>query len=195
MHQLPELPYAYNALEPFLSEQALRLHHDRHHRAYVEGLNEAERRLNERRAANDLSGIRALCDALAFNYSGHLFHSIFWQCMSPSGGGLPSGAFAEQVEHDFESFAAFRAQLVTAANTVQDSGWAVLAWQPLGQQLVILQAEKHQDLAQWGVTPVLVIDVWEHAYYLDYRNDRSRYVEGFFDVVNWDCVGDMFNGA
>lgn len=194
-HQLPDLPYAYDALEPFLGEETLRLHHGKHHRGYVDGLNQAEEKLNEAREAGDFSAIRGLCDALAFNYSGHLFHSIYWECMSPNGGGEPSGALLEQIESDFESFATLKAQFLAAADSVQGSGWGVLAWQPLGQKLVILQAEKHQNLAQWGVVPVLVLDVWEHAYYLDYQNRRSDYTAAFFDVVNWACVQESFNGA
>jgi len=194
-HQLPELPYDHDALKPFLGEETLQLHHGKHHRGYVDGLNDAEARLNEAREAGDFSSLRALCDALAFNYSGHLLHSIYWECMSPDGGGEPSGALLEQIENDFESFASFKTQFLAATNSVQGSGWGVLAWQPLGQKLVILQAEKHQNLAQWGVVPVLVLDVWEHAYYLDYQNQRTDYTEAFFDVVNWTCVQDSFNGA
>lgn len=194
-HELPKLPYDYDALAPFLGEETLRLHHDRHHRGYVDGLNAAEEKLNEAREAGDFNAIRSLCDALAFNYSGHLFHSIYWECMSPNGGGEPSGALLEQIESDFESFPIFKAQFLAATNSIQGSGWGVLAWQPLGQKLVILQAEKHQNLAQWGVVPVLVLDVWEHAYYLDYQNRRTDYTAAFFDVVNWACVQDSFNGA
>jgi Fe-Mn family superoxide dismutase len=194
-HELPDLPYDYRALEPYLSEQTLTIHHDRHHQGYVDGLNAAEARVEEAREAGDFSGIRAACDALAFNYSGHLFHTLYWQCMSPDGGGEPAGALAEQIENDFDSFELFRSQFLAAANGVQGSGWGVVVWQPQGQQLVVLQAEKHQNLTQWGAVPVMVVDVWEHAYYLDYQNRRSDFTEGFFDVVNWDFIGRRFEEA
>ena len=194
-HDLPDLPYAYDALEDYLSEQTLRTHHDRHHQGYVDGLNDAEARIEQAREAGDFSSIRSICDALAFNYSGHLFHTLYWQCMSPDGGGEPDGALLEQTENDYEDFATFRSEFLAVANGVQASGWAVLAWQSQGQKLVALQAEKHQDLAQWGVVPVMVLDVWEHAYYLDYQNERSRFTEGFFDVVNWEFVSRRFEQA
>jgi len=194
-HELPDLPYSYDALEPFLGEETLRIHHDKHHQGYVDGLNTAEERIEVAREAGDFASVRAICDALAFNYSGHLFHSIYWGGMSPDGGGEPSGALAEQIVNDFDDLATFRAQFAAATNAVQGSGWGVLAWQPLGQSLVVLQAEKHQNLAQWGVVPVLVLDVWEHAYYLDYQNDRKRYTEAFFDVINWDFALQRFEQA
>ena len=194
-HQLPDLPYAYDALEPFLNEETMHLHHDKHHAGYVKGLNEAEEKIKAAQQSGDFSAIRALCDALAFNYSGHLFHSLFWNNMSPNGGGEPEGELAAQTEQDFGSFATFKAQFLAATNSVQGSGWGVLAWQPLGSQLVILQAEKHQNLAQWGVTPLLVLDVWEHAYYLQYQNRRPEFTAGFFEVVNWDDVAARMAAA
>ncbi len=190
-HELPDLPYGYDALEPFLNEETMRLHHDKHHAGYVKGLNEAEEKIKAAQQSGDLSAIRALCDALAFNYSGHLLHSLFWNNMSPDGGGQPEGELAAHIAKDFGPFAPFETftgQFLAATNSVHGSGWGVLAWQPLSSQLVILQAEKHQNLAQWGVTPLLVLDVWEHAYYLQYQNRRAEYTEGFFDVINWDDV-------
>ncbi len=194
-HQLPDLPYAYDALEPFLNEETMHLHHDKHHAGYVKGLNEAEEKIKAAQQSGDFSAIRGFCDALAFNYSGHLLHSLFWSNMSPDGGGQPEGELAMQISKDFGSFATFKAQFLAATNSVQGSGWGVLAWQPLGSQLVILQAEKHQNLAQWGVTPVLVLDVWEHAYYLQYQNRRAEFIAGFFDVINWDDVAARLAAA
>jgi len=194
-HELPDLPYAYDALEPFLGEQTLHAHHDRHHQGYVDGLNAAEARIEAAREAGDFADVRSICDALAFNYSGHLFHSLYWQCMSPSGGEEPSGALAEQIVNDFGDFATFKQQFLATANAVQGSGWAVLVWQQLGQRLVVLQAEKHQNLSEWGAVPVMVIDVWEHAYYLDYQHERAKYTEAFFDVVNWEFVARRFEVA
>ncbi|MGI5818558.1 MAG: superoxide dismutase [Armatimonadota bacterium] len=193
--ELPELPYAEDALEPFLGEQTLSLHHGKHHQGYVNGLNEAEEKVAAAREAGDFASIRALSDAMAFNYSGHLFHAIFWTCMSPDGGGEPDGPMAEQITRDFGSFGAFKAHFLAATNAVQASGWGVLAWQPLGEKLVILQAEKHQNLSQWGAQPVMVLDVWEHAYYLDYQNRRADFTEGFFDVINWEAIAARFRRA
>lgn len=193
--ELPELPYAYNALEPYLNEETLKFHHDKHHNAYVTALNEAEEKLAKAQEAGDFAAIRALCNAIAFNYSGHLLHSLFWTNMSPNGGGEPSGALAEQIAKDFKSFDTFKAQFLAASNAVQGSGWGILAWQPLGQKLVVLQTEKHQNEAQWGVTPILVLDVWEHAYYLQYQNRRPDFTKGFFDVVNWDDVAQRLDAA
>ena len=193
--ELPELPYAYNALEPYLNEETLKFHHDKHHNAYVTALNEAEEKLAKAQEAGDFAAIRALCNAIAFNYSGHLLHSLFWTNMSPDGGGEPSGVLAEQIAKDFKSFDTFKAQFLAASNAVQGSGWGILAWQPLGQKLVILQTEKHQNEAQWGVTPLLVLDVWEHAYYLQYQNRRPDFTKGFFDVVNWDDVAQRLEMA
>jgi superoxide dismutase, Fe-Mn family len=190
--ELPDLPYAKDALEPFLGEQTLTLHHDKHHQGYVDGLNAAEDNAAQARESGDFSAIRAISDAQAFNYSGHLFHSIFWTCMSPAGGGEPDGPLAEQIETDFGSFADFKAHFLAATNAVQASGWGVLAWQPLGDKLVILQAEKHQNLSEWGAQPIMVLDVWEHAYYLDYQNRRSEFTEGFFDVANWEAIAARF---
>ena len=194
-HNLPRLPYAYDALEPFLSRQALEIHYEKHHRSYVERLNAAEGRIEEAREAGDFASIRAVCDALSFNYSGHLFHSIYWQCMSPDGGGEPDGPLAHQIDGDFGGLPGLRSQMVAATTAVQASGWGVLAWQPLGQRRVVLQAEKHQNLAQWGAVPRRVLDGWEHAYYLDYQNERARYSEAFFDVVDGEFVGRRLEQA
>jgi Fe-Mn family superoxide dismutase len=193
--ELPPLPYAYNALEPYLGEQTLTLHHDKHHQGYVNGLNEAEEKAAAARQSGDYGSIRAISDAMAFNYSGHIFHSIYWECMSPDGGGQPQGALAEQINKDFGGFDAFKAHFLAATNAVQGSGWGVLAWQPLGGKLVILQAEKHQNLTEWGAQPIMVLDVWEHAYYLDYQNRRPDFTAGFFDVVNWESIAQRLEGC
>jgi len=185
---LPPLPYAYDALAPFLSEETLRLHHDKHHQGYVNGLIAAEEKVMEARRSGDYDNIAALSDALAFHYSGHLLHSLYWTSMSPNGGGMPEGELLELMDLNFGDCHAFRSQFIAAGNKVQGSGWGVLAWQPLGQKLVVLQALNHQNCTQWGVTPIMVCDVWEHAYYVDYRNRRSDYTEAFFDVIDWSAV-------
>ena len=194
-HELPDLQYGYDALEPYLNAETLHLHHDKHHAGYVNGLNETEEKLKAAQQAGDFSAIAGMCNALAFHYSGHLLHSIYWTNMSPNGGGEPTGDLASQIERDFGPFATFKAHFLAASNAVQGSGWAILSWQPLGEQLVVLQAEKHQNLTQWGVTPIMVLDVWEHAYYLQYQNRRAEFAEGFFEVVNWEDVAARLAAA
>ncbi len=197
-YELPPLPYEYNALEPYMDEQTMHLHHDMHHKAYVDGLNNADKKLAEARAASDFSLVKHWERELAFHGSGHFLHSMFWTNMAPAnkgGGGQPTGALAEQIAKDFGSFDAFKKQYSAAAVAVEGSGWAVLAWQPQGQRLVILTAEKHQNLTQWGVIPLLVLDVWEHAYYLKYQNKRAAFVEAWWNLANWADAADRFEKA
>ncbi|NOZ06920.1 MAG: superoxide dismutase [Chloroflexi bacterium] len=197
-HELSPLPYAYDALEPYIDEQTMRLHHDVHHQGYVNGLNAAESKLAAAREAGDFALIKHLERDAAFHGSGHFLHAIFWPNMAPAGhggGGKPAGALAAQIEKDFGSFDAFKAQFVAASTAVEGSGWGILAWQPAGKQLVILTAEKHQNLTQWGVTPLLVLDVWEHAYYLKYQNRRGEYVKNFFNIINWGDVAERLGEA
>jgi Fe-Mn family superoxide dismutase len=186
---LPPLPYAYNALEPSIDEQTMRLHHDIHHAGYVRGMNKALVDLKSARAANDFAAIKAISRDLAFNGSGHVLHCIFWDNMTPTGaGGTPSGDLGKALGDSFGSVDSFRAQFSAAAGAVEGSGWGILAWEPVGRNLVVLQAEKHQNLSVWGVTPLLVLDVWEHAYYLKYQNKRGDYIKAFWDVANWSDV-------
>lgn len=185
-HQLPPLPYQYNALEPVISSQTLHLHHDIHHKTYVDDLNKAELKLVEARKSNDFEQIKCLENELAFNGSGHILHSIYWTIMLPAGtGGQPGFNTLNQMNNYFGSFSAFQQQFSNAAIKVEGSGWAILTWQPTWQRLEILQAEKHQNLTQWSGIPILVIDVWEHAYYLDYHNKRADYVHAWWQLVNW----------
>ncbi len=196
-HELPPLPYEYDALEPYIDEQTMRLHHDIHHAGYVKGLNAAEAKLAESRAAGDFALIKHWSREAAFHGSGHLLHSIFWPNMiaaSKAKAG-PDGVLAEAIARDFGSFDAFKAQFVAAANAVEGSGWGILAYRPTDDSLVILTAEKHQNLTQWGVVPLLVLDVWEHAYYLKYQNRRGEYVSNFFNIINWDDVSARFSDA
>lgn len=192
LHQLPELPYAYDGLEPFYDEATLRLHHGAHHKAYVDGLNQAEGKLQEALKTGDFSLIKHWERELAFHGSGHLLHSLFWTNMSPGGGGVPIGGFAQQLEQDFGSFAAFQKLFAGAAVAVEGSGWAVLVWNAAFVKLEVLQVEKHQNLTQWGVSPLLTVDVWEHAYYLKYQNKRAAWVEAWWNLVNWQDVEDRF---
>ncbi len=185
-HQLPPLPYQYNALEPVISSETLHLHHDMHHKTYVDDLNKAELMLVEARKANNFDLIKYWENELAFNGSGHILHSIYWTVMTPAGmGGQPGFQTLSLINAYFGSFSAFQQQFNNAAIKVEGSGWTILTWQPAWQRLEILQAEKHQNLTQWGGIPILVLDVWEHAYYVDYRNRRKDYVLAWWQLVNW----------
>lgn len=194
-HVLPELPYAYNALEPYYDEQTVRLHHDAHHKAYVDGLNNAEAKLAEAREKGDFALIKHWERELAFHGSGHILHTMFWENMKPNGGGAPTGAIADRINTDFGNFDIFKKQFSAAAVAVEGSGWAVLSWNPAFGKLEILQAEKHQNLTQWGVVPLLTVDVWEHAYYLKYQNKRAAFVEAWWNLVNWDDVNKRLSKA
>lgn len=192
---LPPLPYAYDALEPHIDAQTMRLHHDKHHAGYVKGLNASLAALKKARDAGDYSLVQYYSGKVAFNGSGHILHSIFWTNMSPKGGGQPKGALAKAINRDFGSFAKFKAHFIAASTKVEGSGWGILAYEPMGRRLVVLQAEKHQNLTAWGVTPLLVLDVWEHAYYLKYQNRRGDYVKAFFNVINWKDVARRLKAA
>jgi superoxide dismutase, Fe-Mn family len=197
-HELPPLPYPCDALEPHIDAQTMTLHHDLHHKSYVDGLNKAEQMLAQARESGDLSLVKHWEREAAFHGSGHLLHTIFWPNLAPAGkggGGEPQGALARQIVADFGSFEHFRAHFSAAATQVEGSGWAILAYRPLDGKLVILTAEKHQNLTQWGVVPLLVLDVWEHAYYLTYQNRRAEYVKNAFAIFNWADVAERFADA
>lgn len=187
-HKLPPLPYAYNALEPYIDEETMRLHHDRHHQSYVDGLNKAELELQKARRNNDFGLVKHWERELAFNGAGHYLHSIFWKVMCPHGGGKPSGELNREISRSFDSFDAFKRHFSKAAQNVEGGGWAILVWAPQAQRMEILQAEKHQNLSQWDVVPLLVLDVWEHAYYLKYKNQRADYIDNWWNIVCWDEV-------
>jgi len=186
-YKLPDLPYAYNALEPYIDEATMKLHHDKHHAAYVAGFNSALKKLEEARAKGDFSAIQALSKLAAFHGSGHTMHSLFWQIMCPASQSKApsSGALFDALVRDFGSLDAFKKHFSEAAKTVEGSGWAVLAYEPSGKRLLVLQAENHQKLTVQGSVPLLVLDVWEHAYYLKYQNKRADYVDAWWNVVNW----------
>ena len=192
-YELPPLPYAYDALEPHYDEETVRLHHDKHHAAYVAGLNAAEEQVKKMLAAGDFAAAKAACKALAFHGSGHLLHSIFWTNMKPGGGGAPSGELAAAIEKQFGSFDAFKGLFLSAANSVEGSGWGVLACCPMTNTLAVLQAEKHENFAVWGLVPILVLDVWEHAYYLKYQNRRPDWTKTFMgNLLNWGDVAERY---
>ena len=191
-HELPPLPYAYNALEPHYDEQTVRLHHDAHHKAYVDGLNNAEARLAEARAKSDFSLVKHWERELAFHGSGALLHKFFWENMKPNGGGPATGDIAAQIKEDFGDYESFKKQFTAAAVAVEGSGWAILTWNNNFNKLEILTAEKHQNLTQWGSVPLLIVDVWEHAYYLKYQNKRAAWVEAWWNLVNWEDINGKF---
>lgn len=194
-HRLPPLPYSYNALEPYIAEEIMKLHHTEHHQSYVDGLNKAEKEMKKARENNDFDLIKHWEREAAFNGAGHYLHSIFWKAMSPKGGGRPKGELAEQINKDFGSFKQFKEHFSEAAKNVEAVGWAILVWSPQARRLEILQAEKHQNLSQWDVVPLLPLDVWEHAYYLQYKNKRKLYVDNWWNVVNWDRINCCFKEA
>ncbi|MFC1477708.1 superoxide dismutase [candidate division KSB1 bacterium] len=194
-HTLPDLPYPYDAFTNVIDEETMHLHHDKHHAGYVTGLNAAEAGLAEARKNGDFKAVKHLSRELAFHGSGHILHTIFWENLSPDGGGTPEGELAGAIDREFGSFDLFKAQLTAATNAVEGSGWGVLGYNSFFGNLVILQAEKHQDLTQWGTIPLLVIDVWEHAYYLKYQNRRPEFVNALFDIINWNDVAGRFASA
>jgi Fe-Mn family superoxide dismutase len=189
---LPDLPYDYGALEPHVSGKIMELHHDRHHRAYVEGANKGVQRILEARAEKNFDNIAALEKALAFNISGHVLHSIFWQNMSPGGGGEPQGELAEAIERDFGMFELFKAQMIHAASTIMGSGWAALVWDPVIHRLGTTQIHDHQSEVTQGGLPLLVIDAWEHAYYLQYQTDKVKFFQALWNIWNWQDVAARF---
>ncbi len=192
---LPELDYDLDALEPHYSRQTLELHHGKHHAAYVKGVNDTLDQLASARASGDMSSLVGLEKTLAFNLSGHVLHSLFWKNLAPRVGGQPDGELAAAIAEFFGSFDAFRAQLTAAVTSVQGSGWGALSWEPLGKRLYIEQIYDHQgNIGQSGV-PLLVIDAWEHAYYLQYQNRRPDYVAALWNIVNWPDVADRFARA
>jgi superoxide dismutase, Fe-Mn family len=194
-YQLPPLPYASDALEPHYDKQTVELHHGKHHLAYVNGLNAALQKLEAARAAGDHALVKHLSREVGFHGGGHILHTIFWSNLKPGGGGRPAGPLAAAIDRSFGSFDAFDKQLRAATNAVEGSGWGVLAASPIGE-LVVLQVEKHQNQVLPGWTPILVIDVWEHAYYLKYQNRRAEWVDAFMNhLVSWTDVEQRFAAA
>jgi len=193
-YTLPPLPYPYDALAPKIDEETLRTHHDKHHAGYVRGLNATLEKLEEARAAGDHTWIKALSRDLAFHGSGHVLHSLYWVSMTPRET-EPKGKLLSALGRDFGSFEAFKAQFLAASKKVEGSGWGLLVYEPLGDRLLVLQVEKHQDLTIWGVVPLVACDVWEHAYYLQYRNRRADYVDNFFTLIDWPAVAGRYENA
>jgi len=194
-YTLPELPYDHAALEPHYLAQVLELHHDKHHAAYVAGANATLDKLAEARDKGDFAAINQLQKSLAFHLSGHVLHSLLWKNMSPKGGGQPQGELAAAITEFFGSFEGCRNQLSEAANNIQGAGWGALAWEPLGKRLMVEQVYDHQGNIGNGTVPLLVLDMWEHAYYLQYRNVKGDWVKAFWKVVNWADVAKRFDSV
>jgi Fe-Mn family superoxide dismutase len=194
-YTLPELGYDYGALAPSISGQIMELHHSKHHQAYVTGANAALAGLASAREAGDLANINKLEKDLAFNLGGHVNHSIFWTNMSPDGGDKPTGELAAAIDDQFGSFDKFVAHFTAVALGVQGSGWAVLAYDSIGKNITIFQLFDQQGNVPLGLVPLLMLDVWEHAYYLDYKNVRADYVKAFWNIVDWSNVQKRFTAA
>jgi Fe-Mn family superoxide dismutase len=188
--ELDPLPYDYDALEPSISEQVLTWHHDTHHQGYVNGLDSAETTLEENRAAGDFSSSAGAMGDVTHNGCGHYLHTLFWENMSPNGGGEPSGALADRIEADFGSYEGWKGEFEAAASAA--GGWALLVYDPVAKQLRNVPVDKHDQGALWGSHPILALDVWEHSYYYDYGPDRGSFIDGFFDVVNWEKAESEF---
>ena len=194
-YRLPDLRYDYGALEPHISGQIMELHHDKHHTGYVKAANDTLEQLDEARHKADFSRLPGLERALAFNLSGHVLHSIFWQNLSPTGGGRPDGELGEAITRDFGGFAQFKRQLIQVAATIMGSGWAALVWEPIGRRLLTTQIYDHQSNLSQGGVPLLVLDAWEHAFYLQYQNRKVEFFEAVWGAWNWGDVAARFQAA
>ena len=190
---LPPLPYDYDALEPHIDARTMQIHHDKHHAGYVKGLNASLQKLEQARHSGDFDHVRALSTDVSFNGGGHALHTLFWTNMAPKGnggGGRPKGELAKLIDRDFGSFEKMREHFVAAASSVRGSGWGILGQHLMSGRLMIIQGQQQHKLTPWVFTPLLVVDVWEHAYYLNYQNNRSEYVKNFCEVINWTEVAN-----
>ena len=194
-YSLPELPYDYAALEPYISGEIMELHHDKHHATYVKGINTAVDQLSEMRDKEEFTFLGTLEKNLAFHLGGHVNHSVFWTNMSPDGGDKPVGDLAARIDADFGSFDKFRAQFEANALGVQGSGWSVLTWDMVAQKLYIVQHFDHQGNVPICMVPLLMLDMWEHAFYLQYKNDKATFVKQWWNIVNWADVQARFEKA
>ncbi|SIQ95271.1 superoxide dismutase, Fe-Mn family [Haladaptatus litoreus] len=193
-YELPELPYDYDALEPTIDARIMELHHDIHHQGYVDGANAALDKLETMRDNDDWGDVKGVERNLAFNLSGHINHSVFWENMSPDGGGEPGGELADAMDEHFGGFDQFKSHFSAAAKGVEGSGWGMLVYDYVADKPIVTMAENHQNQSPMA-EPLLVLDVWEHAYYLQYENNRGEYVDNFWDVVNWDDVAERLDEA
>jgi Fe-Mn family superoxide dismutase len=194
-YTLPDLTYDYGSLEPNISGKIMELHHDKHHLAYVNGANTALDLLAEARDKNDLTWVNKLQKDLAFNLAGHVNHTVFWRNLSPEGGDKPVGELAAAIDDFFGSYDGFRAHFTASALGIQGSGWSILAWDVLGEKLIIEQLYDHQGNLAPASIPLLMLDMWEHAFYLDYQNVKGEYVKAFWNIVSWPDVTARFEAA
>ena len=190
-YELPDLPYAYSALEPKISARAMEIHHSKHHAKYVQGTNATLKSLTDA-ADTEIPGLE---HALAFNLGGHLLHSLYWQCMTPDGEQRPEGGLLEAINESFGSYERLTERLTASITTVQGSGWGALMWEPLGQRLVVAQLRDHQGEQIIGAQPLLIADSWEHAYYLDYQSDKAAWAKAFLSVADWSGASRRFDLA
>ncbi|RZT20257.1 Fe-Mn family superoxide dismutase [Kribbella sp. VKM Ac-2569] len=194
-YTLPDLPYDYSALAPSIAGEIMELHHDKHHATYVKGLNDTLDKLAEARDKGDFGAIVGLEKTLAFNLGGHVNHSIFWKNLSPDGGDKPDGELGAAIDEYFGSFDSFQANFTASATTIQGSGWAILGWDALGGQLLIHQLYDQQGNLPAGQIPIAMLDMWEHAFYLQYKNVKPDYVKAWWNVVNWADAQARFDAA
>lgn len=189
-YTLPEIPYKYDALSPYISQEQLRIHHQNHHQAYVTGANSTLEKLDKARKESLDLDIKSTLKTLSFHIGGNLLHSLFWSNMAPAGkgGGTPGGTIGDAIAKEFGSFERFKKEFSEAANNVEGSGWAALTWCRQTSRPIIMQIEKHNNNVYPMFRILMVLDVWEHAYYLDYKNQRAKFVEAFWNIVNWDEV-------
>jgi superoxide dismutase, Fe-Mn family len=194
-HRLPPLPYRFDALEPYISKEIMELHYTKHHQSYVDGLNKAEEMLYVNRDDKTSSDYKHYLREQSFHGSGHFLHTIFWYNMSPNGGGEPSGQLAQQIRKDFGSFRRFQEMFSKAADSVEGVGWTILVWEPRSHHLAIQTLEKHQFFGLLDTIPLLVLDMWEHAYYLQYKTNKKQYVDNWWKIVNWANAAQRFETA
>lgn len=187
-YELPELGYEYDALEPAYSAELLELHHAKHHKAYVDGANRDREDLKEARRRGDIAWLSELQTSFAFNHSGHVLHSILWRNLAPNDGSEPTEPLDLRIRNAFGNLGALREQFSAAGAGIRGSGWAALAWDPIGRTLVVEQVHDHQGNTGIGTVPLMVMDMWEHAYYLHYRNEKSRWISAFWNMINWQDV-------
>jgi Fe-Mn family superoxide dismutase len=195
-YSLPDLPYDYHALAPYISEEQLKLHHQKHHQAYVNGANAVFEKLDKARKENADIDLKAALKELSFNIGGFRLHNLFWLNLAPAGkggGGMPKGDFAKAIDAEFGTFGRFRKEFTQAATSTEGSGWAALVFCKKTRRPLVMQIEKHNVNVIPGFEILVALDVWEHAYYLDYRNDRAKFVDAFWNIVNWEEIGKRFD--
>jgi len=190
--ELPKLKYDYNALEPHISEEQLKIHHSKHHQGYVNGANAIFDKLAAARKDGVDLDMKSTLKALSFNIGGHVLHSMMWNNFTPNAKAKPEGELLKSIEDEFSSFDRFKKEFSEAAKTVEGSGWAALVKCKKSGCLAVMQIEKHNTNTYPGYSLLLVLDLWEHAYYLDYKNERGKFIEAFWKIVNWDTVAKRF---